>query len=356
MEMKILLYSIVFCLLCCVSLGQIETPNALKMKDGPILFKVLETIKWNDIYLALSYSEKYLGYGTNPAQLERINIDSIFWQHIFLPENKQPIIEHVVNPDWDKIYKRMVSIDIRDSVILCHGLFVIDRIFENYSDAHILSMTIQYDLKTAQSGLKIHRIQNPDLLTAFWYLFHTNQKPTGEKLMFHVSYRNAEDSSSFLIGSEGPFIPSDRNMSFAKNIDNENHLVYGPKRWSVSYSITPDSVVDIYCTGYEIVDANQKRVIFRSDSLYGIGSPLFMYQGKICLLAQLVDHATILKAFDVLDQKIISIADGVYLPLPDGFKWRNFYVIPKGYGIPITNELEALSFENEETRLVKVKF
>lgn len=351
-----MLFSIVFCLFWCGSFGQTETPSAFKMKDGPALFKVLETVKWNNIYLALSYSEKYLGYGTNPAQLERINIDSIFWRHIFLPENKQPIIEHVVNPDWDKIYKRMLSIDIRDSVILCHGLFVIDRIFENYSDAHILSMSIHYDLKTAQSGLKIHVIQKPELLTAFWYLFHTNQKRSSEKLMFHVSYRNAEDSSSFLIASDGPFIPADSNMSYAKNLDNKNRLVYGPKKWSANYSFSPDSVADIYCTGYEIIDVSQNKVVFRSDSLYGICSPLFMYQGKICVLAQLVDHATIMKAFDVLDQKIISISDGKYLPLPEGFKWRNHYVIPKGAAMPITSELEALNFENEATQLVKVKF
>lgn len=102
--MKKMLFSIVFCLFWCGSFGQTETPSAFKMKDGPALFKVLETVKWNNIYLALSNSEKYLRYGTNPAQLERINIDSIFWQHIFLPENKQPILAHVVNPDWDKIY------------------------------------------------------------------------------------------------------------------------------------------------------------------------------------------------------------------------------------------------------------
>jgi hypothetical protein len=354
--MRFFLLSIGFWLMFDSLSAQSNSAVAFKMKAGPEKFVVVEAVKWQDIYLGLSRSEKYVGYGKAPSQLEEIRLDTIFWQHIFSEENKRLITNHVVAPDWDNIHRRIVSVEIRDSVLLAHGLFVIDRIFENYKDPHMLAMTIYYDLKSKTSGLQVHHLSQMERLTGYRYLFHSYGEDDKLTLNFHVSYWNNTDSASFVINQSGPFVPNDSRLRYTNSLTTENRLVYSPPKWAINYKIGNDSTVDLYNNGYEIVDVNSARIVYRSDSLYGLCSPLFLYRGKVCVLAQLLNHQTIMTEFKVLDQKIVSITDGEYLPLPEGFKWYNQFVLPKGKGIPISNELEALSYENEVSKLLKVRF
>lgn len=354
--MRILLFLGLFWWLIGQSFGQDLQGRSFKMKDGPLKFAVSEIILWNDNYLGLSRSEKYVGIGKNPAQLEEIRIDSIFWQNIFLDEHKKTIIQHVIQPDWDNIYRKIIAVDIRDSVMLAHGFFAIDRIFADYKDPQLIPMTIFYDLRTRQSGLSIHSIQKQERLSAYSYIFYAKGISGKDVPFFHVDYQNEGDSSAFVISSTGPFVPRDKNLSYTRSVEIENRLVFAPMKWAINYKIRKDSTVDLYSNGYEIVDAKKEKVIFRSDSLYAISSPLFLYQGKICLLGQLLNHKTIMQGIEEIDRKIISISDNEYLPLPPGFVWRYHYVVAKGDAIPISNTLEALSYENEETKLVKVSF
>lgn len=329
------------------SFGTVDTISRINFKQNYGKIYVNHIVQ-SDPYLAFtSRSEKTLFYSIKNGPIDTIDIHESVKMLLQLDLDSGIVKKIVGKPNKSNIYFRYYHLDFIDAQAIVNGVLVVEYDSVGAQLPYIFGLSVQVNLESRNLGIKVHHLPNHEKITAFENIIVRKSKRDKPRWIYDVRYWNWDDTLSFVIDGKGPRIPADTGLFYTNKSSVANHLIYQAPAWGVHYKINSDSSVMIFSNGYEIINVSDMRLIYRSNDLYSIASPLFSYKGDPYCLVELINHKKALETLESIDRKMLNLKDNKMYPLPPSFSWFSRFIIPKQLNTEITPNLYSFSIGND---------
>lgn len=301
-----------------------------------------------DPYLAfISQSEKILFYSKNRRELDTLDVHESVKSLLALDVKGGEIKRVVRKPKQADVYFRYYNLDYDNGNVFLTGVALVEYDTIGVDLPFLFGLTVQINLESKKRIVTLHYLPKHERLTAIDNIFLKKVDGAESSWLYDVRYWDSMDSSRFIIDKTGPKKNVDMDLAYANKSINKYGLVYENTPWSVHYAFDKDSTSMIYSNGYEIINVSTMQIVYRSDDLYSIASPIFMYKGLPYCLVELVNHKTILTSMEILDRKMLNLKSKTMEPLPEGFIWNYRYIIPKQSKYKIESSLRSLNISKD---------
>jgi hypothetical protein len=294
-----------------------------------------------------SQSEKILFYSKNRGELDTLDIHESIKALLALEVRGGEIKRIVRKPKQDDVYFRYYNLDFDNGNVYLTGVALVEYDTVGVDLPFLFGLTVQVNMDSKKRIVTLHYLPKHERLTAIDNIFLKKEDGAKSHWQYDVRYWDSDDSSCFIIDKTGPKKIANVDLAYANKSTNKYGLVYENVPWSVHYALDKDTSSMLYSNGYELINLSTMQLVYRSDDLYGIASPLFMYKGSPYCLVELVNHKTILTSMEILDRKMLNLKSKTMEPLPEDFTWLYRYIIPKQSKYNIESSLRSLNISSD---------